>query len=155
MRNRCYTHAATTLLRLHSTYFSKTHTYILLHWILTVSWPHRIINILLQMKNQGAKNISDFLKKLRLESKSPDLSSNAIFTILQLIFIKTFGEKYLFLFSFIKLHLTSPKNPFHHQLKARLLVCALSPLYLEIHQAINNFIVPKVSKGKQTLPSWK
>lgn len=67
------------------------------------------------MKNQGAENISEFLKKLRLESKSPDSPSSAIFTILKLIFIKTFGGKQLFISSFIKLYLPPPKKPFHHQ----------------------------------------
>ena len=48
------------------------------------------------MKKQGAKNISDFLKKLTLESKSPDSPSNAILTIFQLIFIQTFWRKAIF-----------------------------------------------------------
>lgn len=74
------------------THLFKKHSHKLPDWILAVNWPKRISRARPQMKDQGAKNRSDFLQKLRLESKSPDSPPNAIFTLLKLICIKTFRE---------------------------------------------------------------
>lgn len=96
------------------------------------------------MKNQSAKNISDFLKTLSLESKSPRSPSNAIFTILKLIFIKCFWRKAQLLSE------QQQKQPSLSNRGKTAGLCSFS--YTLRHESGNSLIVSKVSKGKQALP---
>lgn len=132
------------------THLFKKHSHKSPDWILAVNWPKRISRARPQMKDQGAKNRSDFLQKLRLESKSPDSPPNAIFTLLKLICIKTFRENVV---NYLRYLEKKKKKNFNltSATKTQLLVWIPSPVPWETFSG-NDLTVSKVSTEKQALP---